>query len=173
MLVFAQKRSCDMLAGMEMLSSVPVSSTVKIVPAERIFRSARSVDRVTKQSRTAVARPVRIELRTAPNVLVLDDRAIGRVACVETRCKLDVPVGLIAAPEREIDTRSGCSLYVGKLRLRPIFVVADIKVSTRVEQQCGIGCGIDARDVADVVAVLLQPIDRGVFLTEHEIRRLR
>ena len=136
---------------------------------ERIFRSSGSVDRVAKQTRSAVARPVRIELRPAPNVLVLDDRAVGRCAGVETRCKLDVPVDLIAAQEGEIDTRIGCSLYIGKLRLRPIFVVADINVSIGIEQQRGIGCGIDARDVADIVAVLLQPIDRGVFLAEQEI----
>src|ERR1019366_6386994 len=45
---------------------------------KRIFRSSRSVDRVAKQPRSAVARPVRIELRPAPNVLVFDNGAVGR-----------------------------------------------------------------------------------------------
>ena len=136
---------------------------------KRIFWSSGSVDRVAKQTRSAVCRPVRVELRPAPDVLVFHDRSVGRMAGVETRCKLDIPIDLIAAQEGEIDTRVCRSLYIGELRLRPIFVVADIYVSVGIEQQRGIGRGIDAGDVADIVTVLLQPIDRSVFLAEQEI----
>ena len=92
------------------------------------------------------------------------------MAGVETRCKLDIPIDLVAAQEGEIDARVCRSLYIGELRLRPIFVVADVDVGIGIEQQRGIGCGIDAGDVADIVAVLLQPINRGVFLAKQEIR---
>ena len=138
---------------------------------ERIFRRSGSVDRVAEQTRSAVGRPVRVELRPAPDVLVFDDRPVGRMAGVETRCKLDIPIGLVAAQEGEIDAGVGRSLYVGELRLRPVFVVADIEVGVGIEQQCGIGRGIDAGDVADIVTVLLEPINRRVLLAKQEIRR--
>ena len=93
------------------------------------------------------------------------------MAGVETRCKLDIPIGLVAAQEGEIDPRVCRSLDIGELRLRPVFVVADVDVGFGIEQQSGIGRGIDAGDVADIVTVLLQPIDRGVFLAEQEILR--
>ena len=91
------------------------------------------------------------------------------MAGVETRCKLDIPVDWLPLRKARIDTRVCRSLYIGELRLRPIFVVADVDVSIGIEQQRGTGCGIDARDIADIVAVLLQPIDRSVLLAEQEI----
>jgi len=91
------------------------------------------------------------------------------MAGVETRCKLGIPIDLIAAQEGEIDTRVCRRHYIGELRLRPIFVVADIHISVGIEQQSGIGRGIDAGDVTDVVTVLLQPIDRGIFFAKQEV----
>ena len=136
---------------------------------ERVFGRPGSIDRIAKQARSTIARAIRIKLRPAPDVLVFDNGAVGRGARVQTRCELNVPVYLIAAQEGEIDTRTGRGLYVGELRLRPIFVVTDIDVGLGIEQQRRIGCGIDARDVADVVAVLLQPVDRCKFLAKQEI----
>src|SRR4051794_31049472 len=51
--------------------------------------------------------------------------------------------------------------------------MADVDVGFRVQQEPGVGCGIDPGDVAYIVTVLLHPIDRGVFFAEYEIRGLR
>src|SRR4051812_42041627 len=91
------------------------------------------------------------------------------MACIVTRCKLSIPIDLIPAQESEIDPSIRRRLDVGKLRLGPVFVVADIDVGFRVEQQSRISRGFEAGDVADVVPVLLEPIDRGVFLSKEKI----
>ena len=140
---------------------------------ERIFRSTRSIDRIAKQTRSAVGRTVRVKLRPAPDVLVLDNRPVGRMAGVKARTELGVPIDLVAAQEGQVYARIRGRLHVVILGLRPVLVMADVQIRLCIEEQSWIGRGVDARDVVEIVAILLKPIDRGEFLAKHEIWWLR
>ena len=51
----------------------------------------------------------------------------------------------MGSKEGEIDARVCCRLYIGKLRLRPIFIVAHINVGLGIEQQSGPAGSLEIR----------------------------
>ena len=93
-------------------------------------------------------------------VLVGDQRATVRCATINARLEARLPEDLIATPEGEIDARISRGLDVCYLAVGPILVMASIHEDLVVEQKGAIGGGIEAGNIGNVVAVLLQPIDR-------------
>ena len=86
--------------------------------------------------------------------------------------KLDIPIDLVAAPEGEVRHQ----------RPRAAFTLANcVATNTRrgrrqvsilgLSSSAAIGRGIHAGHVGDVVAVLLQPLDRRVLVAEEVILR--
>ena len=91
-------------------------------------------------------------------------RAIGYA--IDVGRERDVPISVVSAEEGEIDASFGRRLHVVVLRLSPVFVVAHINISLRIEQQRAVGRRVDPGDIIDAVAVLLQPIDGCIFFAK-------
>lgn len=118
----------------------------------------------------AGAGSARIRAR-APGLLVTDHGAIGLAAAVDAAFPAHLPVALVAAPEGEVHTRIAGRLDIGALLGRPVFVMTDREIGIMVQQQAAAARRIDAGDIGNIVAVLLQPLDRRRLDTEDEIMR--
>ena len=140
---------------------------------ERILRVA-AADRRRAEARIAEGSgPLvgRIDARIRPGLLVRDHGAVGRRVAAEAVAQPGPPVDFVAAPELKIDAGVPGRLDVGALRPGPVLVVTDVEIGLVVQEQAAEAVGVDPCHVGDVVAVLLQPRDRGVFGAEEIVLR--
>ncbi len=113
----------------------------------------------------------RIGIRVVPAFLVGHHRLVGRTSAVDARFPTHLPIDFVAAQEGEVDAGVARGLYVVALLRRPVLVVADRHEDLAVQQLRAGTVGVDAGDVVDVVAVLLEPADRRIFDGEDEVLR--
>ena len=109
--------------------------------------------------------------RSAPGLLVGDHRAIWRAVAVDAGFPANFPIDFVAAPECQVDAGVPRRLDIGSLFRRPVFVVPDGEEGIVVEEQAAAPRRVDAGDVGDVVAVLLEPADRRMLDAEYEVVR--
>ena len=76
---------------------------------------------------------------------------------------------LVAAEEGEVDAGGPGRFDVGALARRPVLVVADREEDLVVEDLGAAAVGVHAGEVADVVAVALQPADHRVLGVEQPV----
>ena len=116
----------------------------------------------------------RVDLGVLPGLLVGDHGPVLRARPVDRRLPSDLPVDLVAAEEGEVHPGVTRRLDVGPLVARPVLVVADRQEHVVVGQHgCPAAVGVDPRDVADVVAVALEPPDHGVLAAEEAVAAAR
>ena len=108
----------------------------------------------------------RIDLRVVERFLVADERSTRRDA-VEAWLPARLPEHLVAAEEREVDAGVARRFDVRALIRRPVLVVADREVNPVPLDQRRAGVGIDAGEVAHVVAVGFEPAEHRVFGVEQ------
>ena len=107
-------------------------------------------------------------------LLVADERAVGRAVGAVGDVPAGLPVDFVAAPEEQVDAGIARFLDVGALVARPVFVMADRDERLVVLEVVGPEpVGVDARDVGDVVALLLEPVDRRIVGAEQIVLRAR
>jgi len=108
-----------------------------------------------------------------PGLLIADEGAVLH-AVDDAGLPAGFPVDLVAAPEQQVDAGVARRLDIRALVAGPIFVVphGDIGL-VALEVVRAQPVRVDARDVGDVVAVLLQPVDRGVVRAEQVVLRAR
>ncbi len=104
-------------------------------------------------------------------VLISDQGAVGVGGGVDARRKPRLPIDLIAAQEHHIDAGVLGGHHILILLVGPIFVVTAIHIDLMIEQKRVVGGGGDllARNIADAVTILFQPVDRRIFSREHHI----
>ena len=102
-------------------------------------------------------------------VLIGFQSAIGRRAAIDAVEELGLPEDLVATHEGEIDARIGRCLNIRHLAIGPVLVMSDVHEDLVVEEQRTVRRGIHPGDIGNVVAVLLQPIDRGIFSAEYTV----
>ncbi len=142
-------------------------------PGESVLRPT-SVGRRTEPGIAPGAGPGRvgIDLRSRLRLLVGDERGERRALAVDARLPPCLPEDFVATEEREIDAGVARRLDVGALRRRPVLVVADGQEGVVLEQLRATPGRIGSGDVADVVAVALEPANHRVFAVE-EVRGVR
>ena len=77
-----------------------------------------------------------------------------------------LPEDLVAAEERQVNAGVARRLDVGALVAGPVLVVPDRQKSLVLQDQGAEAIGVDAGEVADVVAVGLQPPHHRIFGVE-------
>ncbi len=80
-----------------------------------------------------------------------------------------LPEDLVAAEEGEVDARFARRFHVLALLRRPVLVVAHRQVGLVLEDLIAAAVGVDTGEVADVVAVALQPADHRVLGVERRV----
>src|SRR6185503_16585302 len=75
----------------------------------------------------------RIELDAAERVLVADQGAVRRVGAIDARLPAGLPVHLVAAEEREVDTGVARRFDACALPRRPVLVVSDREERLRLQ----------------------------------------
>ncbi len=106
----------------------------------------------------------RIDLGVGVRLLVGDERA---VIALPAR----LPEHLVAAEEGEVHARVARRLHVRALRARPVLVVPDGEEGAVLEQLGPEAVAVDAGEVADVVAVALEPADHRVLALKTQSSR--
>src|SRR6185369_676338 len=92
----------------------------------------------------------------AVRLLVGDLCAVRRAGTVDRRFVANLPVGLVATEEREVDSRVARGFDIGALLGRPVLVVTGRHEDLVLfEHARTAAIGVDVRLVGDVVAVLL------------------
>src|SRR5207237_9484932 len=85
----------------------------------------------------------RIDARVVLRLLVADQRAVGRARAVDAVLPADLPEGLVADEEGEVDAGVAGRLDVGALRPRPVFVMADRQEHFVVADQVAVAVAVD------------------------------
>ena len=107
-------------------------------------------------------------------LLVADERAVGRAVGAVGDIPAGLPVDFVAAPEEQVHAGIAGFLDIRALVARPVFVVADRDERLVVLEVVGPEpVGVDARDVGDVVSLLLEPVDRRIVGAEQIVLRAR
>ena len=114
-------------------------------------------------------RGARIDLRVAPGLLIADESAVSRRGPVHGWFVAGVPVALIAGEKLHVHSGVAGGNDVRPLARRPVLIVPDGQEHLVVRQFRPKAVGIDAAEVTDVVAVLLQEAHKRVLIGEVEV----
>ena len=112
------------------------------------------------------ARILWIERFVGVRLLVADERAMVGARTVDAVFPAGLPEDLVAAEEGEVDPRFPRRFDVRPLRARPVLVVAHREKDFVVEDLAAAAIGVNAGEVADVVAVALEPAHHRVLSVE-------
>ncbi len=141
---------------------------------QRVFRVS-AADRGWAETRIAEGtRPLvgRIDAGAGrPGLLVGNQgpirRAVGAVGIAPT----GAPIDLVTAPEHQVDARIARGFDIRPLLTGPVFVMPGINIGLVIEQQAAIAVDVHTRQVRNIVAVLLQPVDTCIFSAEQVVLR--
>ena len=145
----------------------PVAVDGKDGAGQRVFRAAGAQHRIAPGGSGAVD----VGIVVVPALLVGHERLVGGAGAIDAGFPAGLPIDLVAAPERQVDPGIAGRLDIGALVGGPVFVMAHRQEDLGIEQLGAIGGGVDAGDVIDVVAVLLEEADGGMLGAEDEILR--
>ena len=109
-----------------------------------------------------------IDLRVRGRLLVRDEGGVRGCAAGDARLPAGLPEHLVTAEERKVDAGVPGRFHVGTLPARPVLVVSDREECLVLEKLCPSGGSVDPGEVADVVAVALEPADHRVLAAEEE-----
>ena len=139
---------------------------------QRVFRSSavlgRAVARIAPGTGPHVGQRIGI-VGEVVRFLVADQRAVRRSRSVDAVLPTDFPEHLVAAEEREVATRIPRRFDIGALHVRPILIMTYRQEQLVVGNQVAAPVAVDAGEIADVVAVRLEPAHHWILGVEQPV----